>query len=415
MDVLTSIHPLPGQWLNRSDLADIAPLYVQRLASLGYACHTQRVYLYCVAHFAHWKSQCRIKSHDLAPAHIARFLDAHLPSCRCAQPARRCRHECRAALRQLLATLRDAGIPVAPREIDAIEDELSRFGRHMEHARGLAINTRNQRLHILRELLMFGRNSTRTAVPLIEVDQLRGFIAQKLSRWSPASAQVLATTLRGYLRFRACGGDDVKHLLPVIATPANWRLAPLPATLSDTELDTVLSAFPEQLPSMRRAYAMVRCLVDLGLRAREVVQLRLDDIDWRSGTIRLDHNKSRRVDVLPLPRETGEAIARYMEFERPRTSSRCVFVRHVAPVDAPVGPGIVRRAMREAYERCGSTHTGVHVLRHTLARRVLASGGTLKEVSDLLRHRSLDTSQIYAKVDTSRLSQVALPWPGSTS
>ena len=109
------------------------------------------------------------------------------------------------------------------------------------------------------------------------------------------------------------------------------------------------------------------------------------------------------------------AIARYLEFERPRTSSRCVCVRHVAPVDAPVGPGIVRRAMREAYERCGSTHTRVHVLRHTLARRVLASGGTLKEVADLLRHRSLDTSQIYAKVDTSSLSQVALPWPGSTS
>ena len=415
MDVLASIHPLPGHWLNRSGLADIAPLYVRRLAGLGYARNTQRVYLYCVAHFAHWTSQCRIKIYDLVPAHVARFLDAHLPSCRCPQPARRSRHECRAALRHLLATLRDAGFPAAPREIDAIEDELSRFGRHMEHARGLAINTRNQRLHILRALLTSCRNGTRTAVPLIEADELRGFIAHQLSRWSPASAQVLATTLRGYLRFRACGGDDVRHLLPVIATPANWRLAPLPETLSDAELDTVLSAFPEQLPSMRRAYAMVRCLVDLGLRAREVVQLRLDDIDWRSGTIRLDHNKSRRVDVLPLPRETGEAIAGYLEFERPRTTSRCVFVRHVAPVDAPVGPGIVRRAMREAYGRCGSTHTRVHVLRHTLARRVLASGGTLKEVSDLLRHRSLDTSQIYAKVDTSSLSQVALPWPGSTS
>lgn len=415
MDVLASIHPLPSRWLSRSDLADIVPQYVERLAGLGYACHTQRVYLYCVAHFAHWKIKRRIKVHDLAPEHITAFLDAHLPSCSCAQPSRRSRHECRAALHHLLATLRAAGIPAAPREIDPIQDELSRFGRHMEHARGLAISTRNQRLHILSALLSSCRNYTRTAVTLIEVDELRGFIAKQLSRWSPASAQVLATALRGYLRFRACSGDDVRHLLPVIATPANWRLAPLPETLSDAELHTVLSAFPEQLPSMRRAYAMIRCLVDLGLRAREVVQLRLDDIDWRHGTIRLDHNKSRRVDVLPLPRETGEAIARYLEFERPRTTSRCVFVRHVAPVDTPVGPGIVRRAMREAYERCGSTHTRVHVLRHTLARRILASGGTLKEVADLLRHRSLDTAQIYAKVDTSSLSQVALPWPGSTS
>ena len=125
--------------------------------------------------------------------------------------------------------------------------------------------------------------------------------------------------------------------------------------------------------------------------------------------------KSRRVDVMPLLQTTGCAIAAYLRAERPQTTNRRVFVRHVAPVDEPVGPDVVRRAVREAYQRCGLPYTRVHILRHTLASRLLNTGGTLKEVADVLRHRELNTSQIYAKVDIGRLSAVAMPWPGSAT
>ena len=160
---------------------------------------------------------------------------------------------------------------------------------------------------------------------------------------------------------------------------------------------------------------MVRCVVDLGLRASEVVSLGLDDIDWQMGTLRIVKNKSRRIDVLPLPQATGNAIATYLRSERPQSANRRVFVRHVAPIDQPIGPDVVRRAVREAYLRCGLPYTRVHILRHSLARRLLETGGTLKEVADVLRHRELDTALIYAKVDTARLSAVALPWPGSAA
>jgi integrase len=156
-------------------------------------------------------------------------------------------------------------------------------------------------------------------------------------------------------------------------------------------------------------------MVDLGLRASEVVALALDDIDWYAGTIRIGPNKSRRVDVLPLPEPTASAIVTYLRSERPHTSNRRVFVRHVAPVDEPIGPGVVRRAVHEAYRRCGLSHTRVHMLRHTLAGRLLKGGATLKEVADVLRHRALDTTLIYAKIDSSRLVAVALPWPGGVS
>jgi integrase len=158
---------------------------------------------------------------------------------------------------------------------------------------------------------------------------------------------------------------------------------------------------------------MLRCVADLGLRAQEVVSLTLDDIDWRAGTIRISRNKSRRVSMLPLPAATGAAIADYLRWERPAARNRHVFLRHVAPIEEPIAAGVVRRVVMDAYERCGLPYTSVHLLRHTLAGRLLASGSTLKEVADLLRHRDLNTSLIYAKIDTAHLVEVALPWPGT--
>ncbi len=157
---------------------------------------------------------------------------------------------------------------------------------------------------------------------------------------------------------------------------------------------------------------MVRCALDLGLRRGEIAKLALDDIDWRAGTIRLRRTKGGREDMLPLPETTGRTIADYLRLERPQTTSRAVFVRHVAPCDRPLGPDCVGKTIRQAYARAGLPCTRAHLLRHTMASRLLASGSSLKEVADVLRHRSLNTTLIYAKLDTPSLAGVALPWPG---
>ena len=171
---------------------------------------------------------------------------------------------------------------------DPKEEGLRRFDEHMRQAKGLAENTRLRRLTIVRSLLGGTAGTTPTA------DELRHFIAQETSRVSPASAGSVATALRGYLRLRAFEGDRVAHLLPVIASPACWRLAPLPQTLSCAEVELLLDAFPPELPSRLRSYAIVRCLVDLGLRSREVISLDLDDIDWAAGILRIVKCKSCR-------------------------------------------------------------------------------------------------------------------------
>jgi integrase len=408
MDAFDSIHPTQAAWLRASALAPVVPAYWHRLTEQHYALATVQKYLGSLAHFAHWSRRAQLDLGNLDPA-MERFVKKHLPRCSCPHPVQRSPHQIRTALHHLHAVLIDAGVQCGVRRVDPIDDELRCFDEHLHHIRGLAQSTRLRRLPTIASLL----RKTSSLMPT--ADQLHDFIAQELSRLGPAGGAAVATALRSYLRFRAFEGDRVEHLLPLIVSPAHWRLAALPQTLSRDEVKLLLGAFPPELPSCRRAYALVRCVVDLGLRASEVVALDLDDIDWVAGTLRIEKGKSRRVDVMPLPQATGNAIAHYVRWERPQTNSRKVFVRHVAPVDVPVGSDVVRRAVHEAYRRCGLPYTRVYILRHTLASRLLNTGSTLKEVADVLRHRELDTTMIYAKVDMGRLAAVAMPWPGSAA
>jgi site-specific recombinase XerD len=409
MDVFDSLHPMAASWLRGSALAQSVPAYWAYLTGRRYAPGTARAYLCCLAHFARWLRRGRHSLDDLEDV-VGRFVDEHLPRCSCPSPAHRCRHQVRAALRHLRSVLGDSGIETDGRAggpDDPIVSVLRRYDEHLQQARGLARSTRHRRLKIVDALVRMGVAVTPSA------DQLRRFIAQELDRVSPASAGAVTTALRSYLRFRAFEGDRVEHLLPVIRPPARWRLAPLPQTLSRADVERLLGSFPPGLPSRLRSYAIIRCLVDLGLRTQEVSSLALDDIDWSAGTLRIVKCKSRRVDLMPLPAATGRAIAEYLRVERPKTANRQVFVRHVAPVDEPVSSNVVRNTVRNAYRRCGLPYTRVHLLRHTLASRLLNTGGTLKEVADVLRHRQLDTTLIYAKVDMNRLGAVVMPWPGS--
>jgi integrase len=193
-----------------------------------------------------------------------------------------------------------------------------------------------------------------------------------------------------------------------------WKLASLPRALKPDEVQRLLGAFPSgRWP--RRGYAIVRCALDMGLRAGEIANLSIDDIDWRAGTVTLKGTKSRRQDILPLPMTTGQALAEYLQHERPAAPSRALFVRRRDSSDIPITTAAVQKVIHHACQRAGLPGSGSHVLRHTLACRLVENGGSLKEVADVLRHRSLETTRIYAKLDTPSLAEVALPWPGSES
>lgn len=412
MDALASIRPAAASWLRRSDIAELVQPFWERLVERRYSSKVVRSYTYCLAHFARWarRRPCgAIASVERAEL----FLDGHLARCSCPPEVSRDWRHHHAALVHLRALLHEQGILVAEPRKDVVDEELRHYDDYMRQGRGLAATTRALRLRTLRPLIERRVNADRTDLSPLAADHLRQFFTETLQRWSAASAGTLAGALRSYVRYRATRGDAVSHLLSAIARPPNWRLAPLPRTLTAAETAQLLSAFGPGVASARRGYAMVRCLVDLGLRSSEVVGLSLDDIDWNGGTVRLCRNKSRRADLLPLPHITGSAIVDYLQHDRPSCTGRHLFVRGYAPVGQPISAATVRHVVREACERCGLPPVRAHALRHSLAERLLDHGGTLKEVADILRHRELNTSMIYAKVNTSNLAAVAMPWPGS--
>jgi site-specific recombinase XerD len=155
----------------------------------------------------------------------------------------------------------------------------------------------------------------------------------------------------------------------------------------------------------------------LGLRASEVVQLCLEDIDWRSATVRVRARKTGHGALLPLPGEVGVALADYLQHGRPDTTVRQVFVLHRQRVGAPISSCIVGRAVDNALRQAGmaAPMRGANLLRHSLATELLDHGASLREIADLLGHSSLATTRIYAAVDVAALREVALPWPQATS
>jgi site-specific recombinase XerD len=160
-------------------------------------------------------------------------------------------------------------------------------------------------------------------------------------------------------------------------------------------------------------FAILRLMMDLGLRGEEIVELCLEDIDWRAGTLVIRKNKQRRERLLPLPPVVAKAILSYLRKGRPSSSSRRLFLCHRLPVGQPMTPERLRGAVRRIMRRSGLTGGGPHRLRHSFATRLHARGASLKEVADVLGHQHFDTTAIYARVNLAQLRKVALPWPGT--
>ncbi|MBC9882341.1 tyrosine-type recombinase/integrase [Bradyrhizobium sp. INPA01-394B] len=394
-------------------LSPIMGLYTDYLARGRYCAERRRRYTASALHFGNWLRSEGAGPGDIDETRIGRFLTDHLTTCLCGHPVPRGLIVNRAALNNLLRVLRAHNIVAAP-ALDAIEMELLRFDAKMSDVWGLTQGTRDHRRRIIRRLLREQFGTGPIDLGAITPNAVRTFVLGDADR-STSTIRVMAGAVRCYLRYRALVGDDVAHLGKAVPRPAFWRDAELPEALSAADIERLFSAFDRPCPSRRRGYAIVRCLADLGLRSSEVIRLTLDDIDWKEGIVKVSAGKARRSDILPLSPATGEALVDYILHERPATARREVFVRHVAPLGEPVGRRVVQKTVHAAYARLGWDRSRVHILRHTLASRLVNSGASMKQIADVLRHRSIVTSATYARVDIARLSAVALPWPGAVA
>ena len=325
------------------------------------------------------------------------------------------RHSCEARIAWQPGTDLERSAETARRTSLPIPEEIRDFRAYLAETCGLSESTCTSRLRYGEEFLRARFKSGKVRLGSLRPDEIMNWVASRSKRCKPGTAAVIASCLRGYLRFCHFRGMIDERLLNAVPTIAHWRLADVPKHLNVEHVQRLLSCFDGSTAAGCRDQAMALCMVEMGLRAAEVASIRLEDIDWRRSILRIHETKSGRERLLPLPRRPGCAIARYLRRSRPLTSERSLFVRHRKLPGSALTPELVRGAMRRAYARAGFPleWCGTHILRHTAATRMLQRGATLKEIADVLGHRSINTSAIYAKVDLSALKTVALPWPES--
>ncbi len=392
--------------------SSIAIPYVEALNTQHYARYTIERYVNCLIHFGCWLNAEGLDLQSISRVVIDRYLHDLLLVFPSAARSRDSIKMDRAALRHLLTFLPQQHLGVVK---NPIESELERFTDYLLNICGVSPQTCAYRRQHVSAFLNHRFSAEPFDISQISGFEIDAFFQNLILRWQPASLGVAGTSLRSYFRFCALQGYPTTALSAFIPKIASRSHATLPKALSDTQVVAFLKAFDCADPVGMRDYAIARCLLDIGLRGHEVTYLTLDSVDWRSATLTISNNKSKRVQQLPLPMSTGQAIAQYLFKSRPLTSSRTLFIRHRAPFDEPLAVPAIRSAMNRAFVRCGlrNQFCNTHVLRSTTATRLQKAGASIKEIADLLRHQSLDTAKTYARVDIENLRNVALPWPGS--
>ena len=283
------------------------------------------------------------------------------------------------------------------------------YGVWMRDHRGLAAETIRIAMPVIGALLF-----TVADDPVrLDAAAVRQFVLEYIQCHATASAGLVTSVVRCFLRWLLVEGRCSIDLTGAVPKVPTWRLTKLPQYLADSDVERIIEACDRPGGMAQRDRAMLLLLARLGLRASEVVALRLGDLDWKQGRVRVA-GKQRRETRLPLPQDVGDAIIRYIETERPATTTDYVFLTARAPIQV-IGANGLRDVVGRLIERTGvqAPSRGTHLLRHSLATRLLREGVTIDAIGAVLRHRDVNTTAIYAKVDVDLLRKVAQPWPGT--
>lgn len=298
----------------------------------------------------------------------------------------------------------------------ALEDVLGAFDEHLRRVRGVCAGTRGNYGRYVGEFLMTVAADGVVVLAEVHARDVVAFVGGLSARYRPRTVELAASSLRSFFRFLRAEGvreDRLEDAVPMVP----HRPAGLVRHLKPADFERLIASLDSSSARGLRDRAMILCMARLGLRSSEVVQLRLEDLDWRNAIVRVRARKTGHGAVLPLTGEVGVALADYLQHARPETHVREVFVLHQLRIGAPISSSIVGRAVDNALTRAEmvAPMRGANLLRHSLATELLDRGASLTQIGDLLGHSSLATTRIYAAVDVSALRAVGLPWPTVTS
>jgi site-specific recombinase XerD len=288
----------------------------------------------------------------------------------------------------------------------------NRYGDYLQKERGLSEITGSRYWPYIRRFIFerFG-NKSMWFCELCPQDIDR-FLLSHASEHTPKTVQLMVSAMRSFLRFLFRYGETKCDLSTAVPTVAAWRLSEIPKYIKPEEVESLLESCDRTTSVGRRNHAILLLIARLGLRAGEIVALELGDINWRSAELTV-RGKGQFYDRLPLPQSVGEALAVYLKNERPKCSTRRVFVRARAPYRGFKGPSTVSTIVRRTVAKSGlnTPSKGAHFLRHSLATNMLRKGASMTEIGELLRHRSPNSTEIYAKVDIEGLHSIVRIWP----
>ena len=282
------------------------------------------------------------------------------------------------------------------------------YGRYLVAERGVTMGTVAGYQASVRPFLEQRVHAGRLELESLVAADVTRFVLRACRRPEAGSAKHLVSALRSLLRYLHLEGK-APDLVAAVPGVAGWRGGSLPQGLEPGQVSRLLTSCDRDTVVGRRDYAMLRLLARLGLRRCEVARLELGDLDWERGEVVI-RGKGDRQERLPLPTDVGEAVTDYLTRGRPRVECRRLFIRVHAPLNG-LSSGGVQDVVDHACARAGMARLGAHRLRHTLATELLRAGATLPDVGQILRHRSLSTTAIYAKVDRTALRDLAQPWP----
>jgi site-specific recombinase XerD len=322
----------------------------------------------------------------------------------------------RSALCQLLHFLRDEAVcSQAVVDTSPIDKVVADFGRYLQHEKGLAGTTIYGFTRIARQFLTGRFGDEEVRLDAIRPADVIEFVQLQSKRLRPPALKSATTALRSFFRYTQYCGETDAGLVASVPAVATWSTTPqLPKAISAEHALRAIESCDLSTVVGRRDRAVLLLLARLGLRACEILRLMLDDIDWANGSIRV-RGKGGHQCLMPLPADAGEAIASYLQHGRTASDDRHLFLRSQAPIrglmqDSGAIGSIVCYALRRA--KVDAPHRGSHQFRHALAVRMLKHGASLPEIAEVLRHRSPQSSTIYARVDVEALRALALAWPG---
>lgn len=379
--------------------------FAEELFSAGYTRGSGIRYVNGAAHLGNWCKKTGVAIAELDERVLRRFLE-HLPRCGCPRSTCDQRRDSQTAAAHFLKYLRRHGIVSASNRWRATAI-LAEFYDWMRTYRGVADGTLSVYMPLLAEFIERAGQQPED----YDASRIRAFVLRRAQLCASDRARSVVTALRMFLRFLSASGRCSADLIGAVPTLATWRLAKLPRYISGADIEKLIAACDVAAPKGARDRAMILLMARIGLRSGEVATLRLQDLDWHRGRLRL-HGKGGKEALLPLPQEVGDAILDYIDHARPSVSDEHVFLRMVPPwrrLHTVSVSDAVAAAMPAAGIE-GRFHRG-HMLRHSLATNLLRDGASLDQIGALLRHSSTTTTEIYAKVDVTTLRRVAQPWP----